>query len=45
MLAYTDRQRNEKMKGRNSVKDSWEPRKGKEREEKKLIDIKIRRKE
>jgi len=45
MLAYTRRQRNEKMKGRNSMKDEWKPGKGREREEKKLIDIKIGRKD
>jgi len=44
-LAYRDQYRNEKMKGRNSMKEEWKPGKGKEREEKKLIDIKIGRKE
>ena len=28
-LAHRDRHRNEKMKGRNSVKDGWKPGKGK----------------
>lgn len=44
-MAYRYQYRNEKMKGRNSMKDEWKPGKGKEREEKKLIDIKIGRKE
>jgi hypothetical protein len=33
MFTYTNRQRNENMKERNSMKDEWKP--GKEKKEKK----------
>jgi hypothetical protein len=45
MRSYTDRYRNEKMKGRRSMKDGWKTGRGIERKAKKLIDIKIGRKE